>query len=125
MPTKYKLIIKADVNDADYIHSVTDVTKEELEQLIPIFTAIKNFKPYKGKSESGLDWTHDSNWPGGGEYCPRLDLGEKPVEEIYDGILTPEQIDLFNNYRPYFGEESVHRIVSISVLEYIYEKELL
>jgi hypothetical protein len=125
--SKFKLIIKADTNDANYIQSVQDITQEELNALLPIFEAIKNFKPYitKGTGQSELEWTHDHNWPGDGEYCPRTDLGEKYPAEIYAGILTEDQVELFNEYRPYGGECDVHSIVKITVLEYIDEKEYL
>jgi hypothetical protein len=127
MSNKYKLIIKADTNDADYIQSVTDITKQELDNLLPIFKAIKKFKPYKGKSEgpSKLSWTHDHNWPGGGEYCPRTDLGEKFPSEIYAGVLTTEQVELFDEYRPHGDECDIHSIVKITVLEYVGETEYL
>jgi hypothetical protein len=124
MSTKFKLIIKADTNDADYIHSVHDVTTEELTELIPIFNAIKNFKPYTTGGHGKSRWTHDHNWPEG-EYGYRPDLGEKSPEEIYSGVLTTDQIELFGEYKPSGSEGGIHDIVSISVLEYINQKEYL
>ena len=72
-----------------------------------------------------MTWTHDHNWPGGGEYCPRTDLGEKTPKEIYKGILTEDQIELFNEYRPCGVECDIHTITDILVLEYINQKEYL
>jgi hypothetical protein len=114
--SKLVLIIKADTNDADYVISMHDVTKEQLAELEPIFKAIAGFKPYKTKSESGSKWTHDHNWPRGSEYMPRYDLGEKDPKDIYAGILTEEQCEMFNDLAPY-GEYGIHTVVEIKVLE--------
>jgi len=125
--SKYKLIIKADTNDADYVESTNEIDAETLEELKPLFVAIKNFKPYrtKGTGQSKLKWTHESNFPyGDGEYVPRFDLGEKSVDEIYAGIVTPDQLETFKNFCPY-GENGIHTIKNITVVEYIDEKEYL
>ena len=127
---KYKLIIEADTNDADYVSTINEITKDDLEKLYPVFDAIKNFKPYNGKSvdkdcQFDHERTHNHNWPyGDEEYIPRIDLGEKTVEEIYADVLTPDQIELFTDLCP-FGEYGIHTITSIKVLEYIQEKEYL
>ena len=123
--SKLKLIIEADTNDADYISSINEIDLETLESLKPLFTAIKNFKPYTVVSKD-MDWTHDNNFPyGDGEYTPRLDLGEKTVEEIYAEVVSPEILDNFKeNFCPY-GEHGIHTIKQITVLEYIDEKKYL
>jgi hypothetical protein len=69
-----------------------------------------------------MDWTHDSNWPVGDAL--RTDLGEKSPQEIYAGVLTPEQVELFQDLCP-FGEYGIHTITKITVVEYISEKEYL
>lgn len=119
----YQLWIQADTNDGDYTSSISKVTKKELKRLEPIFAAIKAFRPYKGKSETGTEFSHHNNWPNG-EYYPRTDLGEKTPEEIYAGILTPEQVELFNDLCPW-GESGIHSIVDIKVMEVTKEKVYL
>ena len=125
--TKYKLIIEADTNDADYVSAVNEVNKETIEKLYPVFDAIKAFKPYETKTdgkidgEIEMDWTHDSNWPVGDALRP--DLGEKSPQEIYPN-LTPKQVEMFNDLCPY-GEYGFHTITKITVVEYISEKEYL
>lgn len=67
------------------------------------------FKPYEGKwDDYDRISTHRHNWPGG-EYSPRIDMGEKSVEEFRDTFV------------PY----NVHTIVSIKVYEKIKERKLL
>ena len=109
------LRITADANDADYLEELTPITEEELEAFKPLIEAIKNFKPYKN-----LGRLHRHNFPRG-EYCPRTDLGEKTVEEIY-----PEHVDVLERFEEFvpYGEYGTHTIVSIEVLE-IGEKQKL
>ena len=124
MIKKKFLFVEADTNDADYISSLTEISQENLEKIMPLIKAIKNFKPYKGKSDSGTKWEHDNNWPHG-TYSPREDLGEKCVEEIYQGVVDADTIQLFQEeYVPY-GEHGVHTIKSIKVYEVSDVKELL
>ncbi len=118
----YKLLITGDTNDADCVTSISDVTKEQLEQLEPVFAAIKAFKPYKGKCD-GMEFTHSHNWPSG-EFYPREDLGEKFPKEIYEGILTPGQIEMFDDLCPH-DCGGIHSIVGIQVLEVVKEEVYL
>jgi hypothetical protein len=118
-----RLIITVDMNDADYNTEMNTITEEDLEKLLPVFEAIQNFKPYKGKSGSQTEHAHRSNWPHG-EYVPREDLGEKFPKEIYAGILTEDQCEMFTEYCP-FGEHGFHSVVDITVLEVIHEKAYL
>lgn len=99
---KQVLIIKADTNDADYVHRITEVTPETIEELIPVIEAVK---------------AKDGQWPRG-EYA------DGDPEEIYEGILTPEQIDNFGGFCPY-GEHGIHTIASIKVLTVVEEKRYL
>ena len=92
---KRLLVIVAD-NDGDYVTEMNEITPEQLEELLPVFEAIKNFKPYKATSEGGSPWTHSHNWPkGSGEYVPRKDLGEKSPYGEY-GIHTIKTIKVLN-----------------------------
>lgn len=116
----FKVTVKVDTNDADYNELTTAITSKEWDELRPILTAISKFKPYKAKSESGLDWTHNHNWPSG-EYSPREDLGEKTPEEIYAGVLTLDQIQMFTDYCP-FGEHGFHSVKEVTILEVVGEE---
>jgi len=113
--SKLRLTVGVDQNDGDWNEQSSDITQEQLDKLIPVFKAIKKFKPYKGKSGSGLTHTHHHNWPMG-EYAPREDLGEKPPAEIYKGILTKKQVELFEEFCTY-GEHGFHSVVSVTVYE--------
>lgn len=117
---KLVLSIKADTNDADYVTNQIVVTPEQLAAYEPVFEAIKKFKPYKTKSESGSSWTHNHNWPMG-EHCPRTDLGEKFPAEIYAGVLTEDQVEMFSDICP-MGEYGIHTIIEIKVMEVADEK---
>jgi|WetSurMetagenome_2_1015567.scaffolds.fasta_scaffold1651653_1 hypothetical protein len=118
---KHILIIKADTNDADYVHTIQEITLDGVKTIAPIAEAIKNFQPYKSNL-SGLDWTHRSNWPVGD--CLRDDLGEKSPAEIYAGVLNEDQIELFMDLIPY-GEHGIHTIKSIKILAVENETVLL
>jgi hypothetical protein len=122
MKTKKFLFIKADTNDADYVESMEAISDEQLKKFMPLIKAIKDFKPYKTKSELGSSWTHDNNWPDS-EYN-REDLGEKSVNEIYKDVVSEEVMEEFRDFVPY-GEHGVHTIESIKVYEVSNVKELL
>lgn len=82
MKKEWSIKIVADTNDADYVTEITEISDKTLEKIKPLIEAIKNFEPYNGKSESGLDWAHSHNYPCG-EYAPREDLGELTPQEIF------------------------------------------
>jgi hypothetical protein len=88
---KYELVIKADTNDGDYVTSTTAVSEETIEKLKPIVEAIKA----KGRRH---------NWP-------RHEYGDSNVETLYPE-LTRDQIELFDDLRPY-GEHGIHTIESV------------
>lgn len=94
----YELVIKADTNDGDYVTSTTTVTEKEIEQLKSILDVIKAKFP-QGK------WRH--NWAVGDVARP----GEGP-EDVYKGLLTPEQIEWFDDLCPH-GEYGIHTIESV------------
>jgi hypothetical protein len=119
---KLKLIIVVDQNDGDWNTRISGITEKQLEELLPVFAAIKAFEPYKGDD---VTWQHlhSHNWPTG-EYAPREDLGEKPPEKIYEGVLTEEQCEMFSEFCPY-GEYGFHSIEEIKVLKVAEETDYL
>lgn len=110
------LIMTADTNDADYVTKTSTIELADLRLIEPIIEKIKNFKPYK-TLDGKMYWTHDSNWPTG--EMRRDDLGEKSPAEIYD--LTEEEAEDFQSYLPY-GENGIHTITTIKVVEVVSEK---
>lgn len=113
--------IVVDTNDADYATRVSKISDRDLAKVMPLIKAIKKFKPYQGACVSGRGtWTHDHNFPRS-EYFPRIDLGEKTVEEIYADIGTPV-IDLFSEYLPSYG---FHTVESIEIAPAVKWKKLL
>jgi hypothetical protein len=105
---KYSLKIEVDTNDGDYISEITVITSKQLEQLRPLFAAIKRFVPYKC-GEDG--YRHDNNFPYGD--CCREDMGELPVQELYKDI-DPETLEYFIQLCP-FCEYGFHTIESVEV----------
>lgn len=100
---KKYIIVEGDTNDADYIRERTLITDKELKELKPIIKAIKSCKK-------------DHNWSN--EYS------NESVEEIYKGMLTEDQLELFEDYVPH-GEYGVHTITSIILIHVVKETELL
>jgi len=98
------LIIEADTNDADYVHSVNKISDAQLEKLKPIIKIIK-----KCKSKH--------NWPAS-------DFVDGNVNELYKDLLTEDQIDLFNNLCPYF-EGGIHTISCIRLFDVTKVRDLL
>jgi len=115
MPEKqYEIMIRVDTNDADYDVSTTEITEEDLNSILPIIKAIKNFKPYKSKSKRDLDYTHSHNWPTG--EMLREDLGEKKPEDIYPNLdFEHDAMYLFEDILPSGGEYGFHTIDKIEV----------
>lgn len=119
MSRVYELVVKADTNDADYVTEISKINENHLNELIPLFERVKEFKPYKGKSNH----THYSNFPfGDGEFIPRSDLGEKSAKELYG--YTDEEFDLICNYLP-FGEYGIHTIESVEFYELPKKKTII
>ena len=107
---KYTIKIEVDANDADYLINTSTITAKQLEQLRPMFAAIKRFIPYKGSKE-GMYFTHDSNFPYG--ECCREDLGELPAAELYSDI-DPETFELFMELCPN-SEFGFHTVESVEI----------
>jgi hypothetical protein len=112
------LVVRGDSNDADFVTAITPVTQEELDYFAPLFEALKNFKPYKGMTDTKVhsgephEHSHDNNWPRG-EYGYRPDLGEKSPEELYGELA--EEFD--EKFVPYDDNGCVHDIVEIFVVK--------
>jgi len=106
------LVVEGDHNDADYIVSVSPITEKDLKRFTPLIAAIRKFKPYKGKSQggSGMEFTHDHNWPVG-DYGYRGDLGSKTITELYGELA--EEFD--QDYVPH-EDGNIHTINKISVM---------
>ncbi len=93
---KLKLTIVVDTNDGNYATEISDITKEELEPLVPVFKAI-----YNNASHS---------WPYGEQA-----IGEQGPKELYSE-LTDDQIELFESYCPN-PEYGFHTVKEITVTE--------
>ena len=90
---KYEIVVTADTNDADYITKTSEIDDAGLVEIMPVIEAIK-----------GLDKKHHYNWP-------RHEYQDETVEAIYPQ-LTKDQIEAFEEYRPY-GEYGIHTIESV------------
>lgn len=111
---KKYLEVRADTNDGDYITERSEITDEELEQILPIVEAIKEFDRNHQKGRGDYNWL-----------CGEIrGAHEKGPHEVYRDILTPEQIELFNEYTPY-GEYGIHTIDSVKILHVEKEETLL
>lgn len=99
---KKLLVITGDYNDADYIRSVHLLDPDEIydAELLSVLPKVSN---------ALKDCKDRYNWPNS-EYC------KLSVRELYDGILTIEDIEIFQEYVPY-GEYGIHRIESINVYD--------
>lgn len=109
--SEYKMIIKADENDADYRFAEYKITDVELKKLKPIIEKIKNFKPYTITYPSGAIYEHKHNYPMKDHYRP--EMGEKSPRELYEGI-SEEEFEYFESLLP-TSEFGLHTIVSIEL----------
>lgn len=87
------ICVTADGNDADYVTKVSEITEDQLANIMPIINKINN---YKG----------NYNWPDNGY------RGINPMK-LYN--LTSEEYDNFSGYIPYW-EEGVHTITDIDII---------
>jgi len=110
--SEHLLIIKADTNDADYVHRIVNIEKElgkyyNESLLKKVASAIQN-------SPIRYNWANS-------EYCKNEDNPRK----IYKDILTEDEIQEFeDNYCP-FGEYGIHTIKSIELYEISSKQSLL
>ncbi len=113
---KYLLVIKGDMNDADYTMEKTEIKEGEIIELdegrkVDVLELVKKcakaIKECKGSE----------NWP-------TSQYSDSSVEDIYEGILTEEETDLFHEYVPH-GECGIHKINSIDLYEIVGKTKLL
>lgn len=118
---KYEIIVTVDSNDADYLTEISTISQKDLDFIRPLIVAIKEFKSYKGKDYESTatrepticsGHTYHHNYPNG-EYCPREDMGEYTLEEIYPAF-DEEVFEAFEEFCPY-GEYGYHTIKSVTV----------
>lgn len=99
---KKLLIIVGDYNDADYSTSIhlldpDDLYDTELLKLLPkVSNALKDCKD-------------SHNWP-------NSEYSKISARELYNGILTEKDIDIFEEFIPH-GEYGIHSIEEISVYD--------
>lgn len=99
---KKLLVIVGDCNDADYITSVNvmDPDDEYHSEILSILPKI---------SEALRNCKNRHNWPNS-EYC------DESVEEVYDEILSSDEIGIFQEFIPH-GFDGIHSIDSIDVYD--------
>ena len=116
-----EITITVDTNDGDYDISINEITQEELDQIMPLINAIKEFKPYKVQAK-GMEWTHSHNYPYG--ECLREDLGENLPQDLYPSI-DEDIFELFEEEflpRPEYG---FHTIKSVEICPLVKKEKLL
>ena len=115
-----EITVIVDHNDGDYNTEISRITDGELEEIMPLLEAIKNFKPYAA-TVNDMVWNHDNNYPYG-ESC-RTDLGQLTPEECYG--LPQEMYDIFEEHCPYCGDYGFHTVESVEVSEIIVRERLV
>ena len=100
---KLILVVKADMNDADYVEESSEITEEELEKFKPLIAAIKANKGYH-------------NWE-------TSEYGDEPPEDMYPEFDS-RLLEKFGDRVPY-GQYGVHTIESIKLLRVVSEETLL
>ncbi len=104
--TESLLIIKADTNDADYIHNI--ITIESAEKKKQIQELLKRIVPV-------LDAEGDHNWENG-------DQGDSAEEYVKEGKMTEADADYFGELVPY-AEYGIHSIEDIILYDVINKEE--
>jgi len=100
------LYVEADWNDADYISEMSEIG-DNIEFFEKVAKAIKECNGRDGH-----------NWP---EYD-----GWEALEELYEGVLTEEEIERFSDYVPNaYESDGVHSIEAIKIYEVNSIKNLL
>lgn len=103
------IIVKADENDGDYITSKSEITDEQIEAIKPV---IEQLKVRRKKLETTQDWNQwRHNWENG----EHTRLGDPNAMYVETGLLTEEQVELFNGFVPH-GEYGVHTIKDVEIL---------
>ncbi len=116
---KKYLLITADVNDADYIHSKHEVSDEDLAILMPLIKAIKAFDDDKTIKYQKYNW-----WTMNESRETEQYMSPKKRYVELAGV-SQEALDYFNDLRPYMDNANVHTIESIDIIEVASETKLL
>lgn len=116
---KKYIIIKADTNDADYITSKNEITEEQIILIKPVIEQlqIRKNKLEEDRLKNWNEWRH--NW----ETSEYGRLGTPTKMYVETGLLTQDQVDLFEEFTPY-GEDGIHTIESVEILEVSEEYKL-
>lgn len=96
----YKLIVRGDTNDADYIEESNNIKEEDIDKIKKIIKVIKEYTDKK-------KYVH--NWPD-------TEYDNDTVEDIYKNKLSEEEIDFMRDFIPY-GEMGIHTIKEIRLLK--------
>ena len=104
------VLVDGDTNDGDNIHKLTKIHFKDEGTYIPLIKKV-------GEAIKNVSSTHSNNWPNN-----QYSVGSH--EELYDGILTEEEIETFNSFVPH-GEYGVHTIDSIRLIKYVEDKKIL
>ena len=100
------IIIEGDTNDGDYVTERNVITDEQIEKISIAFS----------KLQGRTNWyTGDMVNEKRGNFSP---------EVMYKDILSPEEIELIDNFTPR-GEYGIHSIESVDILEVANEYSLL
>ena len=119
---KLLLLVTADTNDADYVTSTQEVKQEDIDKIMPMIEAIKNFRPYE-TSNGSYTRRHRHNFPSDA----REDLGEKTAYEYYvkGNLVTEEQFEAFREYVQGDSEGRYHTVQSVRLLKVMEDVDLL
>lgn len=107
------IIVKADTNDADYIHRLEYFDTEldwypDVEKYLNLLINALNVKHKEfHKPDGTISWSNRRNWD--------TTDGSRSIypTEMYSGILTEDDIDAINEYFIPFWEGGIHTIVEI------------
>ena len=88
------VFVKGDMNDADYISEETKLNEADLDLIRKVSKAL---------AENEYLW-------------PTSEWDDESVSEVYDGVLTNQEISTFSKYVPY-GEGGIRSIESIEIRE--------
>ena len=103
------ILVKADTNDADYITERNSITDAQIEEIMPMIEALRNFKINKVVVRpDGSQVRQRHNWPAGDSKRFR----ELSPQEMYGHVPG---FDLFSDFVPY-GEYGIHTIESVEIL---------
>lgn len=96
------LVIITGETDDDQIISVNEVNDDEIEQIIDIVGKIEK------DSDENFEW-------------PTNEYSDETLYEMYEEILTEDELDFLNNYIPY-GVNGIWRVIMITVYRNISNK---